>query len=80
MFPVLRYRDAAAAIDWLHQAFGFEERGVYRDDNGTVVHAELALGDGMIMIGQYADAGWMGGKPPAVGHSQTSAAPLFSER
>jgi uncharacterized glyoxalase superfamily protein PhnB len=64
MFPVLRYRDAAAAIDWLHQAFGFEERGVYRDDNGTVVHAELALGDGMIMIGQHADAGWMGGKPP----------------
>ena len=43
VWPVLSYRDARAAIAFLIEAFGFEERAVYaRDDDPAVVeHAEL---------------------------------------
>ncbi len=49
--PYLLYEDVAAAIDWLGRAFGFEERLRFADEDGTVTHAELALGDGMIYLG-----------------------------
>lgn len=64
IFPALRYRDAAAALDWLKKAFGFEETAVHRGDDGTIHHAELRLGAGMIMFGGSRDDGWMGGKAP----------------
>ena len=49
--PMLAYEDAAAALDWLARAFGFRERGDrYTDDDGTVTHAEMELGDGVIML------------------------------
>ena len=51
IFPALRYNDAHAAIDLLVKAFGFTKRVVYEDDNGVVQHAQLAFGDGMIMLG-----------------------------
>jgi len=64
IFPALRYRDANAAIEWLKTAFGFVEKSVHRGDDGTVHHAELRLGAGIVMLGQHADEGWMGGKAP----------------
>lgn len=50
LYPMLHYRDARAAIDWLERAFGFERMAVYPDDGGPVVHAELALGNGVLML------------------------------
>lgn len=47
----LGYKDADAAVTWLCESFGFEERAVYRDEAGKVVHAELTFGNGMIMLG-----------------------------
>jgi uncharacterized glyoxalase superfamily protein PhnB len=64
MFPVIRYRDPDAAIEWLGRAFGLDERVVYRDDSGKVMHAELELGGGLIMLGQADSSGWMGGSAP----------------
>jgi uncharacterized glyoxalase superfamily protein PhnB len=64
IFPALRYRDTAAAVDWLQQAFGFEEKAVYRDEGGGIHHAELKHGSGIVMFGQYNAAGWMGGHRP----------------
>jgi uncharacterized glyoxalase superfamily protein PhnB len=64
IFPALRYRDAATALDWLKNTFGFEEHAVYRGDDGTVHHAVLRLGAGLIMFGQYHEAGWLGGEAP----------------
>jgi uncharacterized glyoxalase superfamily protein PhnB len=58
IFPTFRYRDADAAIRFLKEAFGFEDHGVHRVDDGTVVHAELRFGDGMIMLGSQRDD-WM---------------------
>ena len=40
VIPMLAYLDGAAAIDWLVEAFGFEERERWADDDGTIVHAE----------------------------------------
>ena len=51
IFPCLSYRDAPAAIEWLCTAFGFEKQAVYPGPDGTIVHAELRLGNGMIMLG-----------------------------
>jgi uncharacterized glyoxalase superfamily protein PhnB len=64
IFPGLRYRDSHAALDWLKRAFGFEEKAVYRGDDGVIHHAELRLGDGLIMFGGYDEDGWFGGEPP----------------
>jgi len=47
----LRYEDANHMIEWLKRAFGFIEHAVYRNAEGDVEHAELMLGNGMIMIG-----------------------------
>jgi uncharacterized glyoxalase superfamily protein PhnB len=51
IFPGLRYRDEHAAMDWLERAFGFARHAVFTDDHGAVVHAELRLGPGIVMIG-----------------------------
>jgi uncharacterized glyoxalase superfamily protein PhnB len=50
--PMLAYEDGAAAIEWLESAFGFRERrsSRYTDEQGRVGHAELELGDGLIML------------------------------
>lgn len=51
------YDDAAAAIDWLSNAFGFEVRLEIEHD-GRVAHSQLVFGDGMLMVGSA------GGAPP----------------
>ena len=51
VIPGLRYRDAPAAIEWLCQAFGFEKQAVHANPDGTIAHAQLTLGRGMIMLG-----------------------------
>ena len=52
VWPVLSYRDARAAVAFLRDAFGFEERAVYgRDDDPSIVeHAEMRwpLGGGVM--------------------------------
>src|SRR4051794_5827785 len=47
--PMLSYEDGAAAIEFLTRAFGFSER-TRIEEGGRITHAELALGDGMIML------------------------------
>lgn len=50
LYPLLRYRDARAAIAFLAEAFGFAEHEVTEHD-GVVVHAELSYGTGIVMLG-----------------------------
>jgi uncharacterized glyoxalase superfamily protein PhnB len=64
IFPALRYRDANAAIEWLQRAFGFEQKACYRGADGEVNHAELALGTGIVMLGESRPEGWLGGGKP----------------
>ena len=46
------YKDAAAAIDWLCRAFGFEVRVKIEGEGGSIEHSELTYGEGLIMVGQ----------------------------
>ncbi len=46
------YVDAAAAIDWLCDAFGFEVRLKVEGDGGRIEHSELTYGEGLVMVSQ----------------------------
>ncbi|WP_313055618.1 VOC family protein [Pseudomonas lopnurensis] len=56
LIPCLRYRDVAAAIDWLCRAFGFERQRVYEDELVGIIHAQLGFGSGMLMVGPVDDS------------------------
>jgi uncharacterized glyoxalase superfamily protein PhnB len=51
IYSTYRYRDAAAAIDFLERAFGFERGMVVEGPNGTIAHAELHFAGEWIMLG-----------------------------
>jgi PhnB protein len=48
--PFLTVRDARSAIDFYKQAFGAVERGVMNGPDGKVMHAELMIGNSIIML------------------------------
>ncbi len=50
------YKDPVAALQWLEKAVGFERVMVITDAQGKLVHSEMKLGDGYIMVGgEWAD-------------------------
>jgi uncharacterized glyoxalase superfamily protein PhnB len=51
IYPTLLYADAKAAIKQLTEAFGFREIAVYEGEDDQVAHAELAYGNGIVMLG-----------------------------
>lgn len=55
VIPTMRYRDAPAAIDWLCRVLGFARHLVVPGEDGAIAHAQLVLGDGMIMLGSARD-------------------------
>ena len=63
--PTLRYVDAPHAIAWLREAFGFAENATYRNDDGTIAHAQLTFGSGVIMLGSSTNDGPYRAKSPA---------------
>lgn len=75
IIPGLRYRNALAAIDWLCQVFGFERHAVYAGEGDVVHHAELTLGNGMIMLGTGKDDEYSRTfkSPDELGGAQTAA-------
>lgn len=69
-YPVVRYRDSHAAIDWLGRAFDFQPKEVHEDAEGKVAHAELGAGRGLVLLGaesgeaeerfgEHAGRGWV---------------------
>ncbi len=46
----LYYDDAAKAIDWLCDAFGFEVRLKVEGEGGRIEHSELVFGEGVVMV------------------------------
>ncbi len=54
IYPYLRYRDAKAAVAFLTEIFGFRSVMVAPSDNDGIAHAELAFGNGMVMLGDGA--------------------------
>jgi uncharacterized glyoxalase superfamily protein PhnB len=45
------YEDAAKAIDWLCNAFGFKVRLKIEGEGGRIEHSELTFGGGVVMVG-----------------------------
>lgn len=56
LFPYLSYRDAPAAIEWLER-IGFDVAARQDGEDGSVQHAELRLGDAVVMVASD-DAGY----------------------
>jgi uncharacterized glyoxalase superfamily protein PhnB len=76
VIPCLRYRDAPAAIKWLCSTFGFEEQLVVPNPDGTIAHAQLSFGNGMIMLGSVVDSeyGRLIRQPDEIGGAETQSA------
>ena len=51
IYPYLSYRDAAAALRFLEEAFGFTTAIRWDAPDGTVQHAEATLGERVVMMG-----------------------------
>lgn len=70
--PYLLYEDAAAAVEYLQRAFGFEQRLAQQGAAGRT-HYELVIGgDGLVMLGQMGEAfrgpKSLGSFPPSMVH------------
>ncbi|MDF2232874.1 VOC family protein [Albimonas sp. CAU 1670] len=63
-------------IDWLCEVLGFARHAVHADDAGGIAHAELTLGDGMVMLGSVRDTafGALQGPP---GDGRAGASPYL---
>jgi PhnB protein len=48
--PYLAVDDANAAIEWYGRAFGATERGRMPGPDGKIAHAEIQIGDSVIML------------------------------
>lgn len=75
VIPCLRYRNAAAAIEWLCTNFGFQKQLVVPGENGTIVHAQLSFGNGLLMLGSVdaadSEYGRLITQPDDIGGGQT---------
>jgi uncharacterized glyoxalase superfamily protein PhnB len=47
----LLYEDLEHAIDWLVETFGMAERSRMSGPDGKAAHAEMSLGEGVVMMG-----------------------------
>ncbi len=76
IIPGMRYRNAPAAIDWLCNTFGFERQLVVSMPDGSIAHAQLRLGGGMIMLGSIHEneIGRLIKQPDEIGGMETQAA------
>jgi len=48
--PYMTVRDGARAIEFYKQAFGATEKGVMKGPDGKIMHAELRIGDSIVML------------------------------
>ncbi|HWQ55492.1 MAG TPA: VOC family protein [Bryobacteraceae bacterium] len=53
--PYLTVRGAAQVVEFLKEAFGAEERFRMNGSDGTVAHAEMRVGDSMVMVGEASE-------------------------
>jgi uncharacterized glyoxalase superfamily protein PhnB len=61
VFPMLSYEDVGRAAEWISQAFGFEERERFSEDDGTVSHVTMVLDSAVVFLG-WPGSGYRGPK------------------
>ena len=75
----MRYRDVAAASDWLCAAFGFQKHFVASSETGVVHYAQLTFGHAMLMLAPVRDtplAKYMK-QPDEIGGAETQSCYLL---
>lgn len=80
IIPALRYRKAPEAIEWLCRAFGFEKQLVVPGENGSIAHAQLTYGNGMVMLGStdhQSEFGRLIAQPDEIGNRETQSCCLI---
>jgi uncharacterized glyoxalase superfamily protein PhnB len=55
LMPLMRYRDLAAAMGWLEQAFGFEKQIAVSDSDGEVIYGQMTYRGSLLMMGAVRD-------------------------
>ena len=50
VIPMMSYENGPAAMDWLAEAFGFQEITRMLGPDGSLSHGEMAVGNGRIML------------------------------
>ncbi len=74
------YQDAAKAIDWLCDAFGFEVRLKIEGEGGKIEHSELVFGEGLVMVGEedrQKDKARAGRSPLGIGGANTQSIMIY---
>ena len=81
MVPTVRYRDVPAAIDWLCNAFGFQQHRIVKDTSGSVLYGQLTFGNGMVMVAPIQETafGKLMVQPDEIGGVETQICYLFVE-
>lgn len=78
--PRLVLRDAPGAIDFYCAAFGAEELGErFTGPNGEVVHAEVRIGDSVIMLSEETGNGAPAKSPTSLGEVVTAIMSTYWE-
>jgi PhnB protein len=73
VIPYLAYNDAAAALEFLDRAFGFEERFRMPMPDGRIGHAEVAYQNNVIMVSSaYEEMGLASPSDLPAVHSQVT--------
>src|SRR6476620_7350547 len=62
--PYLVVPDAAKVMDFIRRAFGATERYKMQGPNGAVMHAEMQVGDSVVMLGQSPETCRSSRSPP----------------
>ena len=52
VIPALAFKGADAAIKWYKNVFGAKEKMRFDNPDGTIAHAEITLGDDVIMLSE----------------------------
>src|ERR1700730_8560750 len=78
--PRLIVRNGAAAIDFYRRAFGAEELGErFTGPQGELIHAEIRIGDSVVMISEDSDAEAPIRSPEALGGRVSAVMALYWE-
>ncbi len=78
--PRLVVRDGAAAIDFYRAAFGAQEIGErFTGPDGELIHAEVRIGDSVVMITEEADNGAPARSPQSLGRVVTAIMATYWE-
>src|SRR5262245_60900000 len=75
--PAIIVRDAAAAIEFYQRAFGAEELNRMAGPDGKIMHAEIRIGDSLVMLGEENEQ-W-GTKSPLSTNGNPSSLHIYVE-